>query len=266
MREKYLITPQKRIEEIMNEIVFDGHFVYSAGGHGSKYFDKSWITFWPLLTAEICSEIASQWADENVEVVVGPAIGGIKLADRVAEALTLINKAKIASLSIEESIEESQVPEEGDGIIISSSYIVRIFDDSYVPEEIRKATIPALYTEKASDGSQVLKRGMELIEGKRTLIIEDIVNSGGSLLSSILACEKAGANIIGAHCLIDRSSGKVTPEFLGVEKFEALHLVEVDNFSAEECPLCKAGVPINTDRGHGQEYLNEIAAKQKQEE
>lgn len=189
--------------------IFKGHFVYSAGGHGNVYIDKSEITFWPYETGVLCEDIAWQWHKKNIEVVIGPAIGGIKLADRVAEWL-----AKFTG-----------------------------------------EVIPALYTEKDSDGNQVLKRGIDKIRGKNTLVVEDIVNTGGSLKNTVRTCSMFGAKVIGCHSLVDRSSGKVTAETLGVPIFLALKKMDVANYSEGNCPLCDAMVPINTDRGHGAEYL-----------
>lgn len=196
--------------------IFVGHFVYTAGGHGDTYVDKSEITFWPKDTGILCKDIAFQWYDSNIEVVVGPAIGGIKLADRVAESLT----------------------------------------------DFTGREIPALYTEK-EDGKQTLKRGRDKIAGKNVLIVEDITNTGKSAEETISACREAGANIIGCHTLVNRSPGIVTAETLKVPIFLALKEMQVANYKEEECPLCTQKVPINTDRGHGAEYLKKNPEKAK---
>jgi orotate phosphoribosyltransferase len=196
--------------------IFNGHFIYTKGGHGDKYVDKSEITFWPEDTGILCKDIAFQWYDKNIEVVVGPAIGGIILANRVAEWLT-----------------------------------------NFTGREI-----PALYTEK-ENGKQVLKRGRDKIAGKNVLIVKDITNTGKSAEETISACSEAGANIIGCHALVNRSPGIVTSQTLGVPIFLALKEMEVANYPEEKCPLCAKKVPINTDRGHGAEYLKKNPEKAK---
>ncbi len=202
---------EKEIDEIFakKKAIFEGHFIYAAGGHGNVYVDKAEITFWPTETSILCKEIAWRWRDEKIEVVVGPAIGGIKLADRVAEWLT-----------------------------------------TFTGKEI-----PALYTEKDNRGEQILKRGVDKIRDKKTLVIEDIVNTGKSLKNTIDVCTKAGAKIAGCHSLVDRSSGSVTAKTLGISNFLALKKMNVANYDEGKCPLCDTKVPINTDRGHGEEYL-----------
>jgi len=94
---------ESQIDEIFarTEAIFKGHFVYAAGGHGNVYVDKAQITFWPTETSRLCEDIAWRWRFENVEAVVGPAIGGIKLADRVAEWLTKFTGKQIPALYTE---------------------------------------------------------------------------------------------------------------------------------------------------------------------
>ncbi len=213
----YIPLTAEEIDKIFAEkkAIFKGHFIYAAGGHGDVYADKAEITFWPFETSILCRDIAWQWHDKNIEIVVGPAIGGIKLADRVAEWLTRFTGKEI----------------------------------------------PALYTEKDDDGKQVLKRGVDKIKDKRTLVIEDIVNTGKSLKNTIVVCTKAGAKIVGCHSLVDRSSETVTAKTLGIRVFLALKKMDVANYTEKKCPLCKLKVPINTDRGHGEKYLKDHPEK-----
>jgi len=49
--------------------------------------------------------------------------------------------------------------------------------------------------------------------------------------------KKAGGVVVAAASLVDRSGGKAE---LGVP-YKALVTLEVPSFTAEDCPLCKAG-------------------------
>lgn len=100
---KYVRLDPKQIDKIFadKKAIFTGHFVYTAGGHGDTYVDKSEITFWPVETGILCKDIAIDWYGRMVDVVVGPAIGGIKLADRVAEWLTTFTGREIPALYTE---------------------------------------------------------------------------------------------------------------------------------------------------------------------
>lgn len=101
--EKYVRLTPKQIDKIFadKKAIFTGHFVYTAGGHGDTYVDKSEITFWPVETGILCKDIAFDWYGQMINAVVGPAIGGIKLADRVAEWLTTLTGREIPALYTE---------------------------------------------------------------------------------------------------------------------------------------------------------------------
>ena len=43
--------------------------------------------------------------------------------------------------------------------------------------------------------------------GRRVLIVEDVVTSGGAILDALPALRDAGAEVVGAICAIDRESG-----------------------------------------------------------
>lgn len=190
------------------EMIVDGHFVLKSGLHSSRYLAKSRLTCFPLCTHSLCEEVAYHWLKDDIEVVVGPALGGISISHHVAFIL---------------------------GYNMGREII-------------------ALYTEKV-DGKQVLKTNRDLANGKRILFIEDVVTTGGSVGETIKECVAAGAIPVGCHVFFDRSLGAVTPKSLGVEKLRSLLEISVEQYLPEECPLCKKRVPINTDFGHGEEYL-----------
>ena len=52
-----------------------------------------------------------------------------------------------------------------------------------------------------------LRRGFSVARGERTLVVEDVVTTGGSTRETVEALRAAGAEVIGAASIIDRSSG-----------------------------------------------------------
>lgn len=110
------------------------------------------------------------------------------------------------------------------------------------------------YADKASDGGFIIKRGYDkLIKGKRVLIVEDVINTGGSAKETVVAVRSCGGLVIGVGALCNR--GDATPESLGdVPGLVALVDVQMDAWDEKDCPLCKARVPINTDVGKGLEF------------
>ena len=108
--------------------------------------------------------------------------------------------------------------------------------------------------EGALRGRFVLRRGYDqVVSGKRVLVVDDIVNTGLSLHQTAEAVRNAGGQVIGAACLVSR--GNVDATGLGVSRFVSLLEYQIPAWPASACPLCQAGVPINTRYAHGGEYL-----------
>lgn len=96
-----------------------------------------------------------------------------------------------------------------------------------------------IWTER-QDGEMTLRRGFSVKPGEKTLVVEDVVTTGGSTRETIVALQKAGANVIGAASIIDRSSGKAE---VGVARM-SLASLDVKSFDPVECELCKRGVEV----------------------
>ena len=120
--------------------------------------------------------------------------------------------------------------------------------------EMERRDVYSTYADKDGDGF-VIKRGYdELIKGKNVLVVEDLVTTGGSLRKVIDAARAAGANVVGAVAVCNR--GGVTSEMIGSPpEFVSLLNVQLDQWSAADCELCKAGIPVNIDVGHGKEFV-----------
>ena len=112
-----------------------------------------------------------------------------------------------------------------------------------------------VYAEKTDDGGFVIKRGYDdLIKGKKVLLVEDVLTTGGSIKKVVDVVRGIGADIVGVAALCNR--GGITAKDIGdVLKFDALLSVTLDSWEEAECPLCKQGVPINIKVGKGREFL-----------
>lgn len=64
-----------------------GHFKLSSGLHSDVYVQCSQLLMHPQLAEKICQDIGDLWRDEAIDMVVGPAIGGILVAYEVGRAL-----------------------------------------------------------------------------------------------------------------------------------------------------------------------------------
>lgn len=91
------------------------------------------------------------------------------------------------------------------------------------------------FTEKSADGTMIAR----LVQpGDIVLPCEDTITSGGSVLRSIHALEKIGCSVVPAVACVCNRSGLT---HIGQYEIVSLFSVEAHSWTAEECPLCKAG-------------------------
>ena len=95
-----------------------------------------------------------------------------------------------------------------------------------------------VWTER-QNGAMALRRGFSLSEGERVLVVEDVITTGGSTRETIAALREAGAEIVGAASIIDRSGGKAE---VGLSRV-SLATLDVPAVEAANCEACKRGEP-----------------------
>jgi len=96
-----------------------------------------------------------------------------------------------------------------------------------------------IWTEREA-GAMTLRRGFTVTPGETTLVVEDVITTGGSTRETIEALKLAGANVVGAASIIDRSSGTVD---VGVPRV-ALATLKVQSVDPSVCDACKLGEPV----------------------
>lgn len=164
-----------------------GHFKLSSGLHSEYYLQCALVLAEPKISAKLCGELAKKFEGKKVDVVIGPAIGGITAAYEVARALSA----------------------------------------------------RGIFSER-EEGKMALRRGFKLNRGEGVLVIEDVTTTGGSAKEVVELAKSYGTKVVGVGAIIDRSGGKAK---FGVP-FHTLAKLNIKAYSPEECPLCKAGLPL----------------------
>ena len=67
--------------------ILEGHFLLTSGLHSPVYWEKLRILQQPKLTQGLCQLITEHFQGKGIEVVAGPALGGVVLAYEVARQL-----------------------------------------------------------------------------------------------------------------------------------------------------------------------------------
>jgi orotate phosphoribosyltransferase len=168
-----------------SEALLEGHFLLSSGRHSNRYVQCAKLLQYPDRAEKAVKLIVDKVKDLQIDVVVGPAMGGIIVAYELG----------------------------------------------------RQLGKPAFFTER-DEGQMKLKRGFFIEEGQKVLIAEDVVTTGKSSYEAIKVVEEYGGEVVGIAALIDRSSGDLDYHIYAAGK---LH---IDTYDKDECPLCKAGLPI----------------------
>jgi orotate phosphoribosyltransferase len=80
-------------EEVLNLFketgaLLEGHFRLTSGLHSPQYFQCAKVLQYPQHAQKLCWEIAINFMSEKVNVVIGPALGGIIVAQEVARLMS----------------------------------------------------------------------------------------------------------------------------------------------------------------------------------
>ena len=84
---------RERVTEILKEagVLLEGHFLLTSGKHSNKYLQCAKIFRNTKYSEELCSALAEQFAGDNVQLVIGPAMGAVQMAYEVSRHLGVEN-------------------------------------------------------------------------------------------------------------------------------------------------------------------------------
>jgi orotate phosphoribosyltransferase len=102
----------------------------------------------------------------------------------------------------------------------------------------RSLGLEAIFLERPT-GTFELRRGFRVQPGQKLLLVEDVVTTGLSSREAIKSVERAGAQVIAAAALVDRSNGMAD---LGVPFFPLIRL-DVPVYEPRNLPETLAGIP-----------------------
>jgi orotate phosphoribosyltransferase len=99
--------------------------------------------------------------------------------------------------------------------------------------------------EKSENNKRIIKRGSGVSNGEKILIVDDVLTTGGSVKDTINAVLEKKGDIMGIAVLIDRSEKPIDFGY----PFYAVYNTTVKNYTKEDCPLCKDGIPLTRPGG-----------------
>ena len=107
-------------------------------------------------------------------------------------------------------------------------------------EVARALGVRAIFAERSGGTTLSLRRGFSVSPGERVLVVEDVFTTGKSTRETMDLARDAGAEVVGAAAIIDRSGGTIA---FGVPHQTVIQLA-LPTYDPEQCPLCKQGLPV----------------------
>ena len=81
-----------KTEEVMKKFeqagaIQEGHFKLTSGVHSDTYIQCAQVMQYPGFMHNLCSELGRKFRGEDIDVIIGPAIGGIIISHVMAQVL-----------------------------------------------------------------------------------------------------------------------------------------------------------------------------------
>lgn len=125
--------------------ILEGHFIGVSGKHLSGYVNKDAYLPHVDVVSLLGRMLAEQHRDKNIEVVVGPAVGGIPLSTWTAHHLSEMTGKKVLSIFTEKTGEggREQILKRGYDMLVSGKRVLAVEDTVTTGNSI-KSTITAI--------------------------------------------------------------------------------------------------------------------------
>jgi len=107
-------------------------------------------------------------------------------------------------------------------------------------EVARLLGVRGIFAESANGVGREFRRGFTIAPGERTLVVDDVLTTGGSVRDVLEAVRRAGGEVAGVAVLIDRTAGKAN---FNAPFFACLTLY-LETYEPVDCPLCQDKVPL----------------------
>ena len=102
----------------------------------------------------------------------------------------------------------------------------------------------ALFCER-EEGKVKLRRGFEIGKGRKVVIVEDVITTGGSVKEIVEIVKGIGGEVEGIGTIVDRSKPSLSDDLATQNlPLKSLLRINIETYSPEECPICKKGIPL----------------------
>lgn len=127
-----------QILKSVGAIIADSHFVFTSGKHGDIYINKDTLYPHTDKVSQVGKMFAEKHKDLDIDVVVGPALGGIILSTWTAYHLSQIKGKEILGVYTEKDSVSNQVFTRGYDKLVSGKNVLIVEDITNTGGSIKK--------------------------------------------------------------------------------------------------------------------------------
>ena len=138
---KFIFIPMDNAVDILKKVgavITDSHFVYTSGKHGSVYINKDAVYPHTEETSKIGQLFAEKFKNMDIDVVTGPALGGIILSQWTAYHLSKLKGKEVLGVYTEKTPEKNQVFTRGYDKLVKGKNVLVIEDLTTTGGSVRK--------------------------------------------------------------------------------------------------------------------------------
>lgn len=132
------MTDVVKLLKNIGAIVTNSHFVYTSGKHGSVYVRKDMLYPHADKTSQVCKLLAEKFKDKDIDVVVGPSIGGIILSQWVSYHLSKLKKKEILGIFTEKDENGNQIFKRGYDKLVKNKKVLVVEDLTTTGGSVKK--------------------------------------------------------------------------------------------------------------------------------
>ncbi len=129
------------VRELLSKVgavITDSHIVYTSGKHGTAYVNKDAIYPHTAETSQVGLMFAQKFKDIDIDVVAGPALGGIILSQWTAYHLSRLKGKEVLGVYTEKTPEKNQVFTRGYDKLVKGKKVLVVEDLTTTGGSVRK--------------------------------------------------------------------------------------------------------------------------------
>lgn len=119
-------------------LITDSHIVLTSGRHTAAYINPDKILPHTQINSQLGKMFSEKYKNKNIEVVIGPAYGGIIFSQWVAYHLSKLRKKEILGIFTEKTADKNQMFERGFDKLVKGKKVLIVEDVTATGSSVKK--------------------------------------------------------------------------------------------------------------------------------